>query len=218
MNRHSHNPNLLLHTDNHYGVYPVQCTAGPLIKEYLERLDCVIQRALAEHPRTFAFRIDLRFPQDYSGPGLEGNEGITRFFESFKAKIQANRNRASRTLQLAHDSSVRFLWCREYSCQEQRPHYHAVIFLNHDAFCSLGQFQQGHDNLFNRLHEAWASALALPVAQMAGLVEFPSQSTWLLQSHDRATLADFFSRTSYLAKAHTKHYFAGVHNLGSSRR
>ncbi len=217
MNRHIHNPNLLLHIDDSYAGYPVQCSAGPLITAYLERIQEVTRQALAEHPRTFAFRLDLRFPQDYSGPWLEGNEVITRFFESFKAKIRANRDRASRTLKHAHDCTVRYVWCREYSDREQRPHYHAVIFLNHDAFCSLGQFRQGRDNLFNRLHEAWASALALPVAQVAGLVEFPSQSTWHLQTRDSTALADFFYRTSYLAKAHTKYYFASVHSLGSSR-
>lgn len=53
--------------------------------------------------------------------------------------------------------------------QQGKPHYHVAILLNRDAFCSLGHFQPGRDNLFNRLVSAWGSALGLTtIRQQAG--------------------------------------------------
>ncbi|MEA3172408.1 MAG: hypothetical protein QOI97_5356 [Pseudomonas sp.] len=42
-----------------------------------------------------------------------------------------------------------------------------------DAFNALGKFEPGRDNMFNRLVEAWASALGLSVEAVSGLVEIP---------------------------------------------
>lgn len=217
MLRHSHNKNLTLHTDSQYAGLPVNVKQGPLISQYLERILQVTHLALDQHARTFAFRVDLRFPQNHSGVELESNLAMERFMASFKAKIRANREQALQRNSRLHDSAMRYIWCREYGAESQSPHYHCVIFLNHDAFCSLGKYRLGADNLFNALHQAWASALRIPVQQASGLVHIPHAGSWCLKRGDTPTLCAFFAQVSYLAKAHTKHYFQCMHMFGSSR-
>jgi hypothetical protein len=216
MQRHSHNPNLVLCTHDHYAGLPVQISRGPLIAQYLERIYSVMNCALNWHPRTFAFRCDLRFPENYVGTESEDNKALEAFIASFKAKLRHNRHMARQVNRYAHDTAVRYVWCREYG-EHGRVHYHCVFFLNNDAFCTLGRFQPGRDNLFNRLHEAWASALGIDFAGVTGLVEIPQGAVWLLQRNQPEELSQFFQRTSYLAKAHSKYFSLGVHAFGSSR-
>jgi hypothetical protein len=89
--------------------------------------------------------------------------------------------------------------------------------LNYDAFNALGKFESGRSNMFNRLEEAWASALGLPVEAVRGLVEIPSNPTYCLRRNDPQGQADFFYRASYLCKAATKVYGDGQHGFGASR-
>lgn len=218
MKRHQQNPNLSLFDAPYYRVgYPVQTQQGPLVTEYLDRLWQVIHQALDEYGRVFAFRVDLRFPTEHYAPGYDDNSVIERIFASFKAKIRHNRNMALEANAYAHDTGVRYVWCREIG-QHGVPHYHLAFFLNYDAYCTLGQYEIGRENLFNRLHEAWASALGLPVHQVLGLVELPESPFRILKRGDIQSIADFFNRASYLCKAATKHYGNGVHSFGASRR
>lgn len=216
MIRHTQNNNLTLHYQPHYQDLQVQTDRGPLIAEYLERLTQVIGLAQQQYGRVFAFRIDLRFPVGYSFPIIDNNEVLERFFASLKAKIRYNRDQALADNRYAHDTVVRYVWCREIG-QHGIPHYHMAILLNNDAFCTLGRFEMDRENLFNRLHSAWASALGLSVENVVGLVEFPKNSFYLLRRDDPESIADFFYRASYLCKADTKYYGNGVHGFGSSR-
>lgn len=217
MMRNPQNTNLNLYFEDSYQCFPVQTMHGPLIVEYLNLLYLTMQRALNEHPRVFAFRVDLRFPENLdSTPYLGSNIVIERFIESFKAKIRHNRNLAKQKYGRAHDTTVRYVWAREVGCCG-RPHFHLVIFLNNDAFCSLGVFEPGRDNMFNRLQEAWASALGLFVRSVTGLVEIPSNPCYYLRRDDLASVPQFFYRASYLCKAATKSYGNGCHGFGASR-
>jgi hypothetical protein len=141
---------------------------------------------------------------------------IERFISSFKAKIRHNRNKAIVLNKYAHDTDVRYGWCREMG-QQWVPHFHFVMFLNNDAFCTLGQFEIGRQNIFNRLHEAWASALKVSLECVLGLVELPDHPIYRLQLDDPNSLAECFYRISYLCKADTKHYGNGIHGFGTSR-
>ena len=216
MQRHSHNSNLSLYTNNQYAGLPVQSSPGPLIEQYLSRIWQVTVQALNQHPRTFAFRCDLRFPANGVCNQMEDNCVIERFMASFKAKLRHNRDKARLVNPYAHDSAVRYIWCREYG-RHGTPHYHCVIFLNNDAFHTLGRFLPGRNNLFNRLQGAWASALGMAIDSVNGLVEIPSGACWQLPGDNPAVWNDFFYRVSYLAKAQTKHYSLGLHAFGSSR-
>lgn len=217
MIRHPQNTNLILHYDNTYHGLLVQTEKGPLISQYLESLHRVVNSALQYYPRVFAFRVDLRLPVEQQFPDyVYTNQVIERFLESFKAKIKHNRRMARQVNRYAHDSVVRYVWAREEG-QHGRPHYHVAFLLNYDAFCALGSFTPGRDNMFNRLQEAWASALGLPVEDVMGLVEIPSNPCYRLGCGDGEGVADFFFRASYLCKAATKVYGDGHHGFGASR-
>lgn len=217
MNRHPQNTNLHLHYESSYQGFPVQTEPGPLIVEYLNLLHLTIQRALNEHPRVFAFRVDLRFPEDREiEPYLSSNFVIERFIASFKEKIDHNRAVAKRKYGHAHDTSVRYVWAREVG-RGGKPHFHLVFFLSNDAFGSLGDFNSSRDNMFNRLQEAWASALGISVSSVTGLVEIPRNPLYYVRRDDPASMAELFYRASYLCKAATKSYGNGCHAFGSSR-
>ncbi|MWK54648.1 inovirus-type Gp2 protein [Pseudomonas otitidis] len=217
MQRHPQNENLMIHNASGYCGMPIQVDKGPFVQQYLGRLRDTIERAAQQYSRVFAFRIDLRFPTGVDLPESHyTNQVIERFFESFKAKIRHNRRMARMVNKYAHDSSVRYVWAREVGLHG-RPHYHVAFLLNFDAFNALGKFETGRDNMFNRLEEAWASALGLPVEGVRGLVEIPPNPTYCLRRDDPQSQAEFFYRASYLCKTATKVYGDGQHGFGASR-
>jgi hypothetical protein len=217
MIRHPSNTNLSLHYENTYQGFPVQIEKGPFISEYLNRLYQTVGRALTQYPRVFAFRFDLRLPTETQLPDFVcTNQVIERFMESFKAKIAHNRSQARQLNKYAHDSKVRYVWAREQG-QHGKPHYHLAILLNRDAFTALGKFETGRDNMFNRLEQAWASALGLSVEAVRGLVELPRNPCYHLNLGELGGQAEFFHRASYLCKAATKVFGDGSHGFGASR-
>lgn len=217
MIRHPQNTNLTLHKERIYQGFAVQGEKGPFIIEYLNRLQQTMGRALAQYPRVFAFRFDLRLPVDTPLPDYAyTNVVVERFIESFKAKIKHNRSQARQFNKYAHDSKVRYVWAREHG-QHGKPHYHLAILLNRDAFTALGKFEAGRDNMFNRLVEAWASALGLSVEAVKGLVEIPTNPFYYLSRGEPEGQAKFFHRTSYLCKSATKVFGDGSHGFGCSR-
>lgn len=217
MSRHPDNTNLSLHIGSTFQDWPVQTDKGPFIQQYLSRLQKTIQCALTQYPRVFAFRFDLRFPGGVQLPDfVYTNQVIERFMESFKAKIAHNRSQARQLNKYAHDSKVRYVWAREQG-QHDKPHYHLAILLNRDAFTALGKFEIGRDNIFNRLVEAWASALGLSVEAVRGLVELPRNPCYHLNLGELGGQAEFFHRASYLCKAATKVFGDGSHGFGASR-
>jgi hypothetical protein len=217
MIRHPDNSNLTLHYDNTFGECPVMAEKGPFIREYLQTLHTTMLRALDDHPRTFAFRFDLRLPTDKPLPDdAYTNWVIYRFIESLKAKIWNDRATASQQYGRAHDTRVRYVWAREIG-EGGRPHHHFLMLLNQDAYHRVGRFNSEQDNMFNRLQEAWASALELDVADVAGLVEIPKNGTFYLARGDEQAFAHAFHRASYFCKVATKQYGQGCHCFGSSR-
>ena len=217
MSRHPINTNLILHQDSTFQGWAIQVDKGPFIQQYLSRLQQTMQCALAQYPRVFAFRFDLRFPTGIQLPGsVYTNQVIERFIESFKAKIAHNRSHARQLNKYAHDSKVRYVWARELG-EHGKPHFHLAILLNRDAFTALGKFEVGRDNMFNRLVEAWASALGLSGDAVRGLVEVPPNPCYHLNRGEPGGQAEFFHRTSYLCKAATKVFGDGSHGFGASR-
>lgn len=196
--------------------YPVQTHRGPLTVEYLERLNQVIHASLVDYSRVFAFRCDLHLPAGLGGFVFDDNALLNRVIASLKAKVKHNRDQAKRLNPFAHDTVVRYVWCREIG-DTGRPHYHLAILLNYDAFCTLGLFELGRDNLYNRMIQAWASALGLDPFDAERLVHFPDKPFYVLRLDDQQSISDFFYRVSYLCKAQSKQYGKGVHCFGASR-
>ncbi|WP_150430366.1 inovirus Gp2 family protein [Dechloromonas sp. CZR5] len=221
MKRHSENNNLKLIFEDQFEGFTVFQQRGPLVEEYLSRALCVTRLALLKHRKTFAFRVDLHFPANWSF-GTNDNKPLERFIASFKAKIFHNRKLRAEQSRLAHSTEVSYIWCREIG-EHGVPHYHLAILLNRDAFFKLGKFKIGRKNLFNLLVEAWASALGLLVQEAVGLVHIPENHAYELTRDDTDDMDDmdafndFIYRVSYLCKAETKHFGDGVHSFGTSR-
>jgi len=215
MKRHPKNNNLKLFFGESYEGFDVLLQHLPMVEEYLSRTLYVTRLALLKHPRTFAFRVDLHFPADWSF-GTNDNKPLERFIASFRAKIFHNRKLRAEESEYAHSTAVSYIWCREIG-EHGIPHYHLAILLNRDAFIKLGKFEIGRKNLYNLLVEAWASALKLPVTDMRGLAHIPENHAYTLTPDDRDAFNDFFCRVSYLCKSRTKHFGDGVHSFGTSR-
>jgi hypothetical protein len=197
-----------------YKGLPLMHEKAPFIEEYLEALHNVLQMSLEDYSRVFAMRFDLRFPAHIAEH--EGNEVMSRFIESLKAKIRHDRARARAHNANAHDTAVRYVWAREVG-QERRVHYHAVILLNRDAYFRPGRYDSNKENMAGRIVEAWASALRLPVDETIGCAEFPKNPTYLFGRGDESEMLAFFRRASYLCKAKTKQFGNGQHGFGASK-
>ena len=148
MKRHPKNNNLTLFFGESYEGFDVLHQYAPLIEEYLSRALCVARLALVTHPRTFAFRVDLRFPANQLIDDAQKYKPLERFFKSLQAKIKHNRLLRAKESGRAHGTAVSYIWCRELG-EHGVPHYHLAILLNRDAFFKLGKFETGRKNLFN---------------------------------------------------------------------
>lgn len=191
------------------------------IREYLFRLKQAIDLALDQHSRVLAFRVDLRLPLGIDLPDYAyTNEVISRFIDSFKAKIEHNRAKARERNPYAHESKVRYVWAREIG-EMGRPHYHLLILLNQEAFYTVGWLKSKASNINNRMNEAWASALGLSVDEVRGLVNIPPNAEYRIARNvrpgDTDELPALFYRASYLCKAATKSYGDRQRGFDTSR-
>lgn len=203
-------------TDSFYRGYPVMQDKGPLLSRYLDRSIDVMGDALAAHPRTLAVRFDLRIAQACTD--LNECRLISRFVDSFKAKIDWARRMALRTSVSGrvHQTDVRYIWAREIG-RHGRPHYHFTVLLNRDAYRVMGKYEVGRDNLYNRILGAWAYTLGMSIEDAVGLVHVPRNATYEIDADDQASQDEFFYRISYLAKVATK-VQGPKHSFGGSRR
>lgn len=202
-----------------YEGYPLMEGKGPFIRRSLNRIIDVMNASLDEHPRTFAFRVDLNLPQHYRLHSAD--RLIDYFIASFKSKIAHAGKKARRRNKYAALSNVRYVWARE-EATEGRPHWHFLFFLNHDAFRSLGKlgydrFGDDRRNIINRLIEAWAGTLGLEIEDAAGLVNITKNASYLIKANDFETQNQVFRRASYMAKVATK-VRGHRHCFGGSRR
>jgi hypothetical protein len=231
--RHSSNRNLTLHTESTWDGLPVQTKCGSLIVNYLDRIRLVIKRAVKNHPRTCVFRCELSFPDNDYEPDTAV---ISRFIDSLKAQIKAHESRKSREGRRIHFCHLRYVWVKERDSSRVW-HYHVALFVNRDAYFTLGLLKSMRSlsvndysessvndtdstNMSDRIRLAWASALDLRLSETRGLVHFPKNPTYCLDANDRdfdEQFDDVFHRLSYFAKVKTKHFGEWSKNFGSSR-
>ncbi|EMV7925080.1 inovirus Gp2 family protein [Escherichia coli] len=141
---------------------------------WLSRFDSLLDSALAQHRAVSFIRVDLRFPEYMPATIMDPDPDsavISRFFASLKAKIQAYQQHKRRASQRVHATSLRYFWCREFGEEENRKHYHVILLLNKDTWCSLEDFSEP-SSLAAMIQEAWCSALHLEPWQGDGLVHF----------------------------------------------
>ncbi|WP_442199846.1 inovirus Gp2 family protein [Shewanella xiamenensis] len=173
---------------------------------------------MQNYSKVFAVRVDLRFPDMFES---SDTAVITRFFESLKAQLKADYQAKLRntTDGQVHASELFYIWVKEISGRD-KCHYHVCLFFNGHAYKSLGKFELGRANMYNRIHKAWASALRLDISHVQGLIHFPENAQYLLcrnQADFTYIYQDLFKRLSYFAKTDTKIYGNGNHNFGCSR-
>lgn len=228
---HPHNRNLTFHEGNTWRGLPVLGKYSPMINEYLESIHETMMCAVRDYPRIFALRIDLHFPVGWDD---EGGAAISAFIASLKAKIAADLNlrKRERKDNRGLECRLRYVWVKERS-DSLNPHYHVFLFLNRDAYFTLGNFRTakwlpGDDlplldermNMAVRIMDAWASALGIPSYMTGGLVHFPENPAYSLNSNSKSFWQDFsdvFQRASYFAKVDTKHFGDHGRNFGCSR-
>ncbi|WP_208474273.1 YagK/YfjJ domain-containing protein, partial [Escherichia coli] len=70
-----------------------------------------------------------------------------------------------------HATSLRYFWCREFGKMYGRKHYHVILLLNKDTWCSPGDFTVP-SSLATLIQLAWCSTLHLEPWQGNGLVHF----------------------------------------------
>lgn len=221
--RHSHNSNLFLLSDiNHWDGFLVQAQCGPLIVSYLERIAETLNSAISEYPRVCAIRFDLRFPLGYC---YQDTSVISRFIESLKAKLESEELHKKREGKRVYPCRLRYTWVKEQN-ESVHWHYHVCIFLNRDAYFTLGNFRHESDNvargnMASRINDAWASALRIPSETGKGLVHFPRCSVYHINQHGQdgeKQYESLFYRLSYFAKANTKYYGDNSNSFGCSRK
>jgi len=234
--RHHLNKNLLVTSASTWQGLPVLQQAGMLVMNYLKGIHQVMQKAITAHPRTCAFRCDLRFPAN----GYEPDTAvISRFIESLKAQMKADELRKLRENRRIHENQLRYIWVKEQD-RANNWHYHVCLFVNRDVYFTLGLFHSplvvddgSWDNCFpktqeaaerknmvDRIRWAWASALGMSIKDTIGLVHFPENATYHLNANSTDFYISYqtlFTRLSYFAKADTKHYGDGTNWFGASR-
>lgn len=141
---------------------------------WLSRFESILNSALAQHRAVSLIRVDLRFPEYMPATIMDtdlDSAVISRFFASLKAKIQAYQRHKRRANKRVRATTLRYFWCREFGKEKGRKHYHVILLLNKDTWCSPGDFTVP-SSLATLIQLAWCSALHLEPWQGNGLVHF----------------------------------------------
>ncbi|WP_123422783.1 inovirus Gp2 family protein [Vibrio crassostreae] len=202
-------------TNDTFNRLPILKPKGGLVLSYLDKLYDTIDKAVTQHPRTTAIRVDLRLAKSL----LFDDTGVIKnFIASLDAQIQADLSRKKKRGQTVRSCKVRYAWCKERSTSLSH-HYHLVLLLNKDVYHSLGRFDQ-KGNLSDMIKKAWCRALDIKADEGDTLVHFPDNPTyWLEQNSDKfdQQVDSLFKRVSYLAKVETKLYGDRSRSFGCSR-
>ncbi|MDH0356653.1 inovirus Gp2 family protein [Morganella sp. GD04133] len=187
--------------------------------EYIKKINSAIRKSLASQSRVTAIRIDLRFP-NLLIPHSDDTKVITRFFESLKAKIQADLTRKSKSWERRCASEIHYVWVKEVGEINNKNHYHILLMVNKDIYKGLGNFNQNDVCLGILIQQAWCSAMNIPYPENRYLVHFPENPTYWLNANSieiENQISALNERCLYLAKHHTKHYGEGERSFGCSR-
>ncbi len=148
----------------------------PIHNDYwLSRFESILNSALVQHRAVSLIRVDLRFPEYMPVTIMDPDPDsavISRFFASLKAKIQAYQRKKRWANQRVHATSLRYFWCREFGKMYGRKHYHVILLLNKDTWCSLGDFSEP-SSLATMIQEAWCAPCILSPGKAMAWSIFP---------------------------------------------
>ena len=222
-NRSKKNKNLTLTTSKTFRGLPIQTKHGALCIEYLDKIYDTVEKALEEHPRTIAIRVDLRFPK--FDKKQYDTRVITDFIRSLESQIKAEQYRKERERDRVHKCTIRYVWVKEKNTALNE-HYHLVLLLNKDRYNWLGKSKEKNDTLLSKIVDAWARTIDVDYDQANGLVYISKDTEdkpviHRLNSNSllfRDQLDNLFRHVSYLAKEDTKKYGSRNKNFGCSRK
>jgi hypothetical protein len=150
-------------------------------------------------------------------PNLEPGV-ISRMRGSLKAKLEADKTRKQREGKRIYRCPLFIMWAREFS-ESGKCHYHICLLFNKDAYYHLGDYNQ-EDNLRGMITGAWYSALGLELDDHQGLVHFPDDCRYVLDTNSPdfdEHYQDLLDRLDYLSKVETKVFGEGDRNFGCSQ-
>lgn len=184
-----------------------------LLESRVNKIYEVLTQATNCFPRTFAFRVDLRFPRGYKFG--ETFPYMKKFFGSLESQITEELKRRKRRFSSVSEERLRYIWCKEIY-KSENPHYHLVILLNKDNFQSLGDFKRvirdecKCKHLYQMLLCAWSRVLGIELEEAHKAVHIPENAMYKVRSFEGEVVAgndDFtklFNRSIYLAKVRTQ--------------
>jgi hypothetical protein len=209
---------------------PVIKSRGKHNQDHLLRIEQTLDKALEDHPRTLAIRVDLRMPalsecyleQDSPTQFINSKEKIiSRFFASLKAKIDHDQKKRKKAGTRVHKCTLRYIWARERS-RNHNEHYHVFLFLNKDTYRFIGGYKNSGSALENMIRKAWNSALGIEEDSRNGLVHFPENPFYHLNTNDPDSHSKeyrkIYYRASYLAKVDSKDRSDGRRCFGCSQK
>lgn len=209
-------PHLKIFREERYDGFPVLQQPGGLIESYLERLSKIINKAIRNHRRVFVSRVDLHYPQYFhpiDGGGLS-NQCFHAFIKVLTRRLEAYKIDKQKLGFRVHNVDFDYVWAREYSSHNVRPHYHLLLLFNG---YTLGHFSSAHESLYNRIAESWSEALGCHVSEGKAHLHIPEDSQYELQWGNLEQYSKIFHRASYLTKVESKNFHDGYHVFGGSR-
>jgi len=213
------NPNLTISRYWTYAGIKVQPYKGPLITQYLNQITNQLNRSLNEHISVIVLRFDLHFPgwfDDEDMSQLKFNI-ITKFWESFKAKLSACVNRMQKRKINVTYCNPRYIWCKERVLKEGKHHYHCTLFLNSEMYEQILECHPDENLIIAMLEDAWARCLGYSAYEVKGTVFIPKNAVYQVARANFKQFDDVYYRLSYLAKTSTKWFDDGSQWFGSSR-
>lgn len=199
---------------------------GDLREEYLKRTQESIRKALQEYPRLLAVRVDFRLPmcKEKQGKTRVDASVITRCMKSLKERIKADLKRKKKAGKRTYPCRLRYVWVREFSL-EGKKHYHVLLLLNKDAYFHPGDFNKDSGTLASMIAGAWVSSLGLSYPADRGLVHFPTNGYYHLNSKGEkefntsmnTKMDELMFRSAYMAKLRSKYNEDGERNFGCSQ-
>jgi len=197
---------------------------GNHIVNYKDATLNVIQRAVMEHPRTLAIRVDLHDPAILdNGDTISclhdtSPNVMSRFINSLNAKIDAYQHRQRMNGKRVYPNTLRYTWVREYT-QTGKRHYHMILLLNKDAFYHLGDYDVELVTLRTMIITAWCSALSIHPEVGQDLVHYADTGKSELYQRDIVSglyPVELLNRINYMAKEKSKIFEDGNRNFGCS--
>ncbi len=102
-----------------------------------QRITDTLLNALKAYPRVLMLRVDLRLP---NVPAATDAAVISRFIDSLKVKIAMYLLRKHREGNRKRMTDLRYIWAKEYGERNGKKHYHMVLLLNREVWCSAGNY------------------------------------------------------------------------------